>query len=105
MIREQHGPRAYELVENVRRQAVGDYRAGSGESALDRLLDLPKPDMILLIRAFTIFSQLANTADDHIARRQTKAMGSGSMQRMELSAGLSAPAGQGVSGRAPCSCR
>src|ERR1700733_5567331 len=84
VIREQHGARAYDLVEDVRRQSVGDYRAGSGEIALDRLL----PDMILLIRAFTIFSQLANTADDHILRRQTKAMGSGSVQRMELSAGL-----------------
>ena len=91
VIREQHGARAYDLVEDVRRQSVGDYRAGSGEIALDRLLlDLPRPDMILLIRAFTIFSQLANTADDHILRRQTKALGSGSVQRMELSAGLSA---------------
>jgi len=91
VIREQHGAKAFDLVENIRRQSVGDYRAGSGEIALDRLLpDLPRPDMLLLIRAFSIFSQLANTADDHILRRQTKELGSGSVQRLELSAGLSA---------------
>jgi len=44
--------------------------------------------MLLLIRAFSIFSQLANIADDHIARRETKALGSGAAQRMELHAGL-----------------
>jgi len=91
VIREQHGAKAFDLVENIRRQSVGDYRAGSGEIALDRLLpDLPRPDMLLLIRAFSIFSQLANTADDHILRRQTKELGSGSVQRLELSTGLSA---------------
>ena len=91
VIREQHGQTAYALVEDIRRQSVGDYRTGQGELALDRLLvGLSQPDMLLLIRAFSIFSQLANTADDHILRRQLKALGSGSVQRLELSAGLSA---------------
>jgi len=90
VIREQHGKVAYALVEDIRRQSVGDYRAGQGELALDRLLvGLSQPDMLLLIRAFSIFSQLANIADDHILRRQLKALGSGSVQRLELSAGLS----------------
>ena len=90
VIREQHGQTAYALVEDIRRQSVGDYRAGQGEMTLDRLLvGLSQPDMQLLIRAFSIFSQLANTADDHILRRQLKALGSGSVQRLELSAGLS----------------
>ena len=91
VIREQHGAAAYALGEDIRRQSVGDYRAGTGEISLDRLLvGPPQPDMLLLIRAFSIFSQLANTADDHILRRQTKELGSGSVQRLELSAGLSA---------------
>ena len=89
VIREQHGVTAFSLVEDIRRQSVGDYRAGSGEISLDRLLvGLSQPDMLLLIRAFSIFSQLANTADDHILRRQIKALGSGPVQRLELSAGL-----------------
>ena len=89
VIREQHGPEAYALVENIRRQSVGDYRAGAGE--LERLVvGLSRPDMLLLIRAFSIFSQLANTADDHILRRQIAMLGSGSMQRLEFSAGLGA---------------
>ena len=91
VIRDQHGKTAYALVEDIRRQSVGDYRTGQGEMTLDRLLvGLSQPDMLLLIRAFSIFSQLANTADDHILRRQLKAMGSGSVQRLELSAGLGA---------------
>ncbi|HWC62178.1 MAG TPA: phosphoenolpyruvate carboxylase, partial [Rhizomicrobium sp.] len=93
VIRDQHGPKAYELVENIRRQSVGDYRAGAGESAgeLHRLVTgLSRPDMLLLIRAFSIFSQLANTADDDILRRQIKALGSGPVQRLEFSPHLGA---------------
>src|SRR6201990_1838886 len=57
VIREQHGKIAYDLVEDIRRQSVGDYRAGQGEKSLDRLLGaLSQPDMLLLIRAFSIFS-------------------------------------------------
>jgi phosphoenolpyruvate carboxylase len=90
VIREQHGQTAYALVEDIRRQSVGDYRTGSGEISLDRLVvGLSRPDMLLLIRAFSIFSQLANTADDHILRRQIKALGSGPVQRLEFSTGLS----------------
>src|SRR5436190_6510330 len=93
VIREQHGDQAFELVEGIRRQAVGEYRSGSektGEIARDLLRDRSQPEIVLLIRAFSIFSQLANIADDHIARRETKALGSGAAQRMELHPGLTA---------------
>jgi phosphoenolpyruvate carboxylase len=71
VIREQHGQRAYEQIEDIRRQSVGDYRDGMADSGLGaRLARLSLPDMILLIRAFSIFSQLANIADDHLARRE-----------------------------------
>src|SRR5690348_4881482 len=77
VIREQHGPDAYALVETIRRQSVEDYRMAAGERALDRLsAGLSQPQMLLLIRAFSIFSQLANVADDHEARRAVKALGS-----------------------------
>ena len=90
VIREQHGEEAFQLVEGIRRQSVGDYRSGegSGESALDLLKGRSHAEILLLIRAFSIFSQLANIADDHIARRETKALGSGAAQRMELHPGL-----------------
>ncbi|HYS45016.1 MAG TPA: phosphoenolpyruvate carboxylase, partial [Rhizomicrobium sp.] len=91
VIREQHGDQAFQLVEGIRRQSVGEHRSGSeksGEVALDRLKALSQPEILLLIRAFAIFSQLANIADDHVARRETKALGSGAAQRMELHPGL-----------------
>jgi len=90
VIREQHGEDAFHLVEGLRRQSVGEYRSGErgGEIALDGVGDHSQPDMLLLIRAFSIFSQLANIADDHIGRRETKTLGSGAAQRMELHPGL-----------------
>jgi phosphoenolpyruvate carboxylase len=89
VIREQHGDAAFALVEDIRRQSVGEHRAGEARDAgLDRLRRLSQPEILLLIRAFSIFSQLANIADDHIARRETKALGSGAAQRMELHPGL-----------------
>ena len=87
VIRHQQGQAAFSLVEDIRRQSVEGYRAGVGEVSLERLLvGLSAASMLLLIRAFSIFSQLANTADDHILRRQTKSMGSGALQRLELAA-------------------
>src|SRR6195952_1714108 len=96
-IREQHGEEAFELVEGIRRQSVGEYRSGTegfGETALDRLRGRNQAELLLLIRAFAIFSQLANIADDHIARRETKALGSGAAQRMELHPGLTTKRGR-----------
>jgi phosphoenolpyruvate carboxylase len=88
VIRDQHGGEAFAMVEDIRRQSVGEHRAGAGDVALDRLRGLGQSDILLLIRAFSIFSQLANIADDHGTRRETKALGSGAAQRMELHPGL-----------------
>jgi phosphoenolpyruvate carboxylase len=90
VIREQHGDQAFELVEGVRRQSVGEHRAREAgrDTAYDRLRSLSQPEILLLIRAFSIFSQLANIADDHEARRETRALGSGAGQIMELHPGL-----------------
>lgn len=88
VIREQHGPEAFQLVEGIRRQSVDEHRAGVGELAPERLRALGQADILLLIRAFSIFSQLANIADDHVLRRETKALGTGAAQRMELHPGL-----------------
>ncbi len=89
VIREQNGEQAFELVEGIRRQSVGEHRAGPpGELALNRLRGLSQPDIVVLIRAFSIFSQLANIADDHVSRRETRLLGSSAAQHMELHPGL-----------------
>jgi len=88
VIREQHGESAYRLIEDVRRQVVGEYRSDGEAAPMDRLTGLKPQDILRLIRGFSIFSQLANIADDHVLRRETRALGSAAAQRMELHPGL-----------------
>ncbi len=87
VIREQQGQGAYQLVEDIRRKSVGEFQAGAG-GVVQQLSSLSQADILLLIRAFSIFSQLANIADDHLLRRETRRVGSGAAQRMELATGL-----------------
>ncbi len=71
IIREKHGPRMFQRVEDVRRHSVSEHRDGSDDVALiERLERLALADMLVLIRGFSIFSQLANIADDQLARRE-----------------------------------
>ncbi len=73
VIKALHGQRAFERVEDIRRHSVGEHRDGEAGIALgERLAKLSLKDMEILIRAFSIFSQLANIADDHIARREAQ---------------------------------
>jgi phosphoenolpyruvate carboxylase len=88
VIREQHGQAAYQLIEDIRQQVVGEHRAGGADAPMERLTGLPPQDVLRLIRGFSIFSQLANIADDHVLRRETRALGSAAAQRMELHPGL-----------------
>jgi len=78
VVSEQHGPATLALIEEVRRQSIGEYRSGADLAALGgRLAEVSEQDLLLLIRAFTIFSQLANIADDHVLRdeaRQARAL-------------------------------
>ena len=69
VIRDQHGQGALDRVEALRRHAVAEHREGRPVIALVKQLShLPNRDLVLLIRAFAIFSQLANIADDYLAR-------------------------------------
>jgi len=88
VIRESHGDAAYFLIEEVRRQVVGEYRSGGEAAPMDRLTGLKLEDILRLIRGFSVFSQLANIADDHVLRRETRQLGSTAAQRMELHPGL-----------------
>ncbi len=75
------GQHDLDLVEQIRRQSVGEHRSGVGEVPLDRsLFELDPREVALLIRAFSIFSQLANIADDHWIRSEK---GPGALQQLE----------------------
>lgn len=69
VIREQHGQSAFDRVETLRRHVVNEHRQGrSAVTQIRRIGYLPTRDLGVLIRAFAIFSQLANIADDYIIR-------------------------------------
>lgn len=74
-VREQEGDAIFEMIETIRRLSVAISRDGSAEAAdqLDILLRGLAPDAaVVVIRAFTYFSHLANIAEDrhHIRRRE-----------------------------------
>jgi phosphoenolpyruvate carboxylase len=75
------GQHDLDLVEQIRRQSVGEHRSGAGDVPLDkRLTELDPREVALLIRGFSIFSQLANIADDHWVRSEK---GPGPLQQLE----------------------
>jgi phosphoenolpyruvate carboxylase len=75
VIADQAGTETLDLVESIRRAAVGD----TDPSRLIELLDpLPIADALHVIRAFSYFAMLANIAEDtDHARRRRAAVGSG----------------------------
>ena len=97
VIREQYGKDAQslkrgqadlDLVEEIRQQSVGEHRFGAADVRLDRRLRQLEPrEVALLIRAFSVFSQLANIADDHLVHMQT---GPGPLQQLESHSHVSA---------------
>ena len=76
VIRDSHGQAAFQLIEDIRQQVVGEHRSGGADAPMDRLTGLALQDILRLIRGFSIFSQLANIADDHVLRQETRALGS-----------------------------
>ncbi|HEY0282421.1 MAG TPA: phosphoenolpyruvate carboxylase [Rhizomicrobium sp.] len=97
VIKEQYGQDAQslsrgqadlDLVEEIRKQSIGEHRHGVADVRLDhRLSKLEPPQVALLIRAFSVFSQLANVADDHLAHIQA---GPGPLQQLEAHAHVNA---------------
>ncbi len=91
-LREQEGNETFELVESVRRAAVRfrKTRDERDHRQLEQLLDALSPrDTLLVVRAFSYFSQLTNIAEDLHSNRRRRAhlkAGSppqeGSMQRV-----------------------
>jgi len=83
VIREQHGQSAFDRVEGLRRHVVNEHRQGrSAAPLLRRLSHLSSRDLVLMIRAFAIFSQLANIADDYIIRCDAASADKGPLERL-----------------------
>jgi phosphoenolpyruvate carboxylase len=71
VIRETQGQATFDQIEEIRSRSVGEHRRGETDAGLGAMLrGLSLSDMLLLIRGFAIFSQLANIADDHLMRRE-----------------------------------
>jgi phosphoenolpyruvate carboxylase len=100
VIREQAGEEIFGLVERSRREAVGRHRAGdpNDKALADVLEGLTVDEALHVIRAFTLFSLLANIAEDvrtnrsyRILRRSDKPPAAGT-----LAAGIGRIAQAGV---------
>ena len=66
-IRQQHGEVLYQLVEEIRQMAK-DARSGNLENTsrlIDRLAELESDQVVILARAFALFLNLANIAEQH----------------------------------------
>jgi phosphoenolpyruvate carboxylase len=92
VIRQQEGPEAFELVEKVRTLSVA-YRRDSdkqADRALQKLLrGISSDQTVMVIRAFTYFSHLANLAEDrHHSRRRTFHSLKGELQSGSIDAAL-----------------
>jgi phosphoenolpyruvate carboxylase len=92
VIREQHGQRLFDRIEEIRRRSVGEHRDGAADPALAALLrGLSPAESLSLIRGFAIFSQLANIADDHLARRESLTADLSPLQRVRDEHDLNTP--------------
>ncbi len=99
VIREQAGEGIYNVVEQVRRLSVDARRSGTPDPALVTLLDsLDIETAIHVVRAFSLFTLLANVAEDvHSNRRRHFHRDSGSPpQAGSLAASLDHLQGAGV---------
>jgi len=86
VIRETQGQATFDQIEQIRSRSVGEHRRGETDAGLGALLRaLSLTDTLLLIRGFSIFSQLANIADDHIMRREALSQPS-PLARLDLDA-------------------
>ncbi len=74
VIRSTTGADTFNMIERIRQLSVGEHRDGKANPELTALLaQLPPDDAVAFIRGFTLFSQLANIADDHASREALRA--------------------------------
>src|SRR3954466_12104448 len=100
MIREQEGEAAFALIERIRQLSVAFRlkRDATAGAALDRLLKkLSDAQTLSVIRAFSYFSHLANTAEDrNMVRRRENNERIGRARQGSLAMTLSELAGDGI---------
>ncbi len=73
-IRSEHGEESFALVEAVRQASVAIHRGDADPQALRALLEqMSRDEAIVVIRAFTLFSHLANIAEDQHHLRRSRA--------------------------------
>ena len=81
-LREQEGEASFQLIENVRRAAVTFHKTQDDRDRvqLEQILDALSPsETLVVVRAFSYFSQLSNIAQDlHHNRRHRAHLKSGS---------------------------
>ena len=84
-VREQEGPEAFETIERIRRSSIAFHRDGdtTARAELEGQLDrLTADETMIVVRAFSYFSHLANIAEDlHHIRRSRAHQISGSAPR------------------------
>jgi len=92
VIREQEGQKIYDLVEAVRKLSVAFHRDAnqSANKELKKLLKgLSADNAVMVLRAFTYFSHLANLAEDrHYVRRRAVYEGLGKLQNGSIDAAM-----------------
>jgi phosphoenolpyruvate carboxylase len=74
-VQAQQGPQVFDLVETIRRTSVQFYRDDdlTARKALEEILgSLDPAQVVLVIRAFSYFSHLANIAEDHHHIRRSR---------------------------------
>jgi phosphoenolpyruvate carboxylase len=85
MLREQEGEASFQLIENVRRAAIRFRKTQDDRDRvqLERMLDALSPaETLIVVRAFSYFSQLSNIAEDlHHNRRHRTHLKAGSAPR------------------------
>ncbi|MDB5812376.1 MAG: phosphoenolpyruvate carboxylase [Betaproteobacteria bacterium] len=100
VIREQEGAEVFELIERIRQLSVGFRlkRDATAGAALDRLLKkLSDAQTLSVIRAFSYFSHLANTAEDrNMVRRREHNERLGRVRQGSLAMTLTELAADGV---------
>jgi phosphoenolpyruvate carboxylase len=71
VIREQQGQATFDQIEDIRSRSVREHRHGGRDTDLgETLMAMSLSEMLIFIRGFAIFSQLANIADDFLQRRE-----------------------------------
>jgi len=75
-IRVQSGDALYEMVEDVRRLSIAARQGKQDQASIlqKKLSDLPAEDMYLLARAYNLFLNMSNIADQYEQLRQHKAL-------------------------------